>query len=182
MKYFFLSLKILLTAYATYLLWVLAFEYRPDDPLGYTPPFVLFVIDTINLFIHEAGHLFFRILGQTMYILGGSITQCLIPLALAIVTWREKPHQAGVPLFWFGENFVNVSVYIADAPHKNLKLIKEGLIHDWNWLLSDNLNLAEPMGLVVRGLGLVICTAAVVAMGYYAVMSFHDDPDVLSEE
>jgi hypothetical protein len=109
-----------------------------------------------------------------MYILGGSITQCLIPLALAIVTWREKPQQLGVPLFWFGESLVNVSVYIADAPHKNLKLIKDGLIHDWNWLLSDNLELAEPLGFAVRGLGLVVCVASVVAMGYFAVKNFRE--------
>jgi hypothetical protein len=172
MKHFLLSLKVIVVAYACYLLWFLAFGYRPDDALGYAPPFVLFVIDTINLFIHEAGHLFFRLFGQTMYILGGSITQCVIPLALAIVTWREKPQQVGVPLFWLGESLVNVSVYIADAPHKNLKLIKDGLIHDWNWLLNDNLDVAEPLGFAVRGLGLVVCVAAVVAMGYYAVRGF----------
>lgn len=131
MKSTFLLLRLFLIAVSCYLLWFLVFEYYPADPLGFTPPFVLWVIDTINLFIHEAGHLFFRILGQTMHILGGSLTQCLIPLALAIVTWREKPQQVGVPLFWFGENLVNVSVYIADAPYKNLKLIKDGLIHDW---------------------------------------------------
>jgi hypothetical protein len=171
MKYAMLSFKLIVLAYACYLLYFLAFEYRPDDPLGYAPPFVLWVIDTINLFIHEAGHLFFRMFGQTLYILGGSITQCLIPLALAIVTWREKPHQVGVPLFWFGESLVNVSVYIADAPHKNLKLIKDGLIHDWHWLLSDNLEIAEPTGLVVRGLGLAVCAVAVVAMVYDMVRS-----------
>ncbi len=169
MKSISIVLKLLVTAYASYLLYFLAFEYYPADPLGFTPPFVLWVIDTINLFIHEAGHLFFRLFGQTMSILGGSLTQCLIPLALAVVTWHEKPHQVGLPLFWFGENLVNVSVYIADAPYRNLKLIKDGLIHDWHWLLIDHLEWAEPMGLVVRGLGLFVCFIAVVAMVFFLV-------------
>jgi hypothetical protein len=181
MKYLSLALKLLIAGYCVSLLYVLAIEYYPADPLGFRPPFVLWVIDTINLFIHEAGHLFFRLFGQPLYILGGSITQCLIPLALAIVTWREKPHQVGLPLFWLGENFVNVSVYIADAPYKNLKLIKDGLIHDWHWMLADNLDVAEPMAFVVRGLGLVVCVAAVVAMGYYAVQAFRDDAIVIAD-
>ena len=181
MKSIFLAFKLLLIGYCGYLLYILAIEYHPADPLGFRPPFVLWVIDTINLFIHEAGHLFFRLFGQTMYILGGSIVQFLIPLVLAIVTWREKPHQVGLPLFWFGESLVNVSVYIADAPYKNLKLIKEGLIHDWHWLLSDNLEIAEPTAFVVRGLGLVVCVAAIAAMGSYAVRSFREDAIVIAD-
>ncbi|MBX2991110.1 MAG: hypothetical protein KF749_08080 [Bacteroidetes bacterium] len=172
MKQFLFAVKLLVIAYASYLVWFLTFEYHPADPLGFQAPFVLWIVDTINLFIHEAGHLFFRLFGQTLYILGGSITQCLIPLALTFVTWREKPQQAGYPLFWFGENLVNVSVYIADAPHRNLKLIKEGLIHDWHWLLSDNLDWAEPMGMVVRGVGLVVCAGAIAAMSVAAIRSY----------
>lgn len=174
MRYVTLTLKPLLITYSCYLLWFLAFEYYPADPLGFTPPFVLWVVDTINLLIHEAGHLFFRLFGQTMYILGGSITQCLIPFTLVIVTWREKPQQAGLPMFWFGENLMNVSVYIADAPHKNLKLIKDGLIHDWHWLLLEHLDWAEPMGLVVRGLGLLVCTTSVGSMVFYLVRFFRE--------
>ena len=103
MKHVTLILRVLLISLAGYLLWFLGFEYYPADPLGYQPPFVLWVIDTINLFIHEAGHLFCKMFGETMYVLGGSVVQCALPLAIAIVTWREKPHQLGYPLFWFGE-------------------------------------------------------------------------------
>lgn len=174
MKIVFLFLNLILILFCSYLLWFLAFEYSPDDPLGFTPPFVLWVVDTVNLFIHEAGHLFFRLFGQTMYILGGSVTQCLIPFTLVIVTWREKPQQVGLPMFWFGENLVNVSVYIADAPHKHLKLIKDGLIHDWHWLLREHLDWAEPIGLVVRGLGLLVCAASVGSMVFYFVRYFRE--------
>lgn len=172
MKSISLALKLLVIAYSCYLLYFLALEYYPADPLGFTPPFVLWLIDTINLFIHEAGHLFFRLFGQTLSILGGSLTQCLIPLALAIVTWREKPYQVGLPLFWFGENLVNVSVYISDAPYRNLKLIKDGLIHDWHWLLAEHLDWAEPMGMVVRSLGLAVCAGGIGLMVWYLVRNF----------
>jgi hypothetical protein len=171
MHFIVLAFRLLLLALAIALLWFLAFEYFPADPLGFRPPFALWVMDTINLFIHEAGHFFFRPFGQTLSIAGGSLMQCLISLALAFVTWREKPGQLAYPLFWFGENLVNVSVYIADAPQKNLKLIKEGLIHDWHWLLADHLALAEPVGEAVRWLGLTVCAVAVVLMTITVVHS-----------
>jgi hypothetical protein len=40
-------------------------------------------------------------------------------------------------------------------------LIAKGLIHDWNWLLSDNLEAAEPLGQIVFGLGVFMCVASV---------------------
>jgi hypothetical protein len=175
MRYVGITLKSLVIAYASYLLLFLAVEYHPDDPLGFQAPFFLWVLDTVNLFIHEAGHLFCSWFGQTIYILGGSLVQVLLPLLLAFVTWREKPHQVGYPLFWTGESLVNVSVYIADAPHKNLKLIKEGLIHDWNWLLRNNLDIAETIGSAVRGLGLVICAGALVSLIWFAWQAFRND-------
>jgi hypothetical protein len=159
-----IAARFFIACYLVYLLWFLAFEYHPADPLGFHPPVVLWVVDVVNLFIHEAGHLFFRILGQTMSILGGSLMQCLLPLALAAVTFREKPRQTVYPMFWFGENLVNVAAYIDDAPYQNLKLIREGLIHDWHWLLAERLDAAEPMAAIVRWAGVGICAATVVAV------------------
>ncbi len=159
-----LAARFLIACYLAYLFWFLAFEYHPADPLGFHPPFVLWVLDVVNLFIHEAGHLFFRIFGQTMSILGGSLMQCLVPLALAAVTFREQPRQTVYPMFWFGENFVNVAAYIGDAPYRNLKLIREGLIHDWHWLLRGQLDAAEPMAATVHWTGVAVCGAAVVIL------------------
>lgn len=172
MNYVSALIRFSLAAVCAYLTWHYIHYYHPADPLGYTPPFVLWVIDTINLFIHEAGHLFFKVLGQTVSILGGSLLQCLIPLALTIVTWREKPHQTGYPLFWFGGNLVNVSVYVADAPYKNLRLIKEGLIHDWHWLLSDNLDAAEPLSIFLRWSGIIVCAIASAIIAYEGIRAF----------
>lgn len=171
MKYASALIHTCLALTGLYLTWHYITQYYPADPLGYEPPLVVWVLDTISLFIHEAGHLLFSIFGQTTSILGGSLLQCLLPLALTIVTWREKPHQAGYPLFWLGGNLVNVSVYVADAPDKNLRLIKDGLIHDWNWLLASNLELATPLATVLRGTGILLCAAGVALVVYYTMKS-----------
>jgi hypothetical protein len=173
MKYFILVLKLLLFVYLGYLV---SFFLTTEGPAvaGYHPPFVVFIIDTINLFIHEAGHFFLKPLGQWIYIFGGSFVQCALPLLLAIVVWRQNPAHAAYPTFWFGENLVNVSYYIKDAPYKHLRLIAAGLIHDWNWLLSGNLDSAETIGDVVWGLGLIACVASLIAGVFYAVRSFRE--------
>lgn len=163
--------RVFIASYLLYVVMFLTFEYHPADPLGFHPPFVLWVMDVVNLFIHEAGHVFFRPLGQTMSILGGSLMQCLLPLALAVVTFREKPKQSAYPVFWFGENLVNVAAYIGDAPYRNLKLIREGLIHDWYWLLADRLDVAEPMATIARWTGLAVCGVAWAALAVSLVQN-----------
>ena len=92
----------------------------------------LWLIDTINLFIHEAGHFFFRILGQWMHVLGGTALPVPRPARpLLVVVWRQNIGQIWYPGFWLGESLVNASAYIQDAPYRKLKLIASGLIHDW---------------------------------------------------
>lgn len=182
MRLAFLSAKLVLWGYLAFLLFFLATSYDPSDPAGFDPPFILFVLDWINLFIHEAGHFVFRIFGQWMHMIGGSVFQVIVPLALAVVSFRQGPPQAALPLFWTGESMVNLSVYIGDAPYKQLKLIAKGLIHDWNWILADNLEAAGPLSTVVFGLGILLCTAAVGTGVYSAVKRFRDDDPVSPSE
>ena len=171
MKYTLLGFKVLVYIALGYLLFFLATAYDPASS-AYHPPFILFVVDTVNLFIHEAGHFFFRIFGMWISILGGSVFQILVPLALVFLTWREKAHGIALAGFWLGESLINVSVYIRDAPFRHLKLIAGGLIHDWNWLLADNLEAAEPLGVALFGMGLLICLASIVIGLRRAVMTF----------
>jgi hypothetical protein len=173
MKIATLVVRLLLLLFLGYLLLFLAVDYHPEMH-AYRPPFVISALDTINLFIHEAGHFFFRPFGMWIYVLAGSLFQILLPLALVIVTWQQKPDQASWPAFWVGENCVNVSVYIKDAPHMQLKLLAKGVIHDWNWLLNDNLEAAEPLGDALLGLGILICVASIGMGIYFAVRSFRD--------
>jgi len=173
MKYALLVIKLLIIAFLARLLFFLATGYDPASA-GYRPPITIFIIDTINLFIHEAGHFFMRPFGMSVYILGGSLIQCLIPLALVIVTFRRNISYIAYPAFWLGENFLNVSVYIQDAPYRKLKLIAQGLIHDWHWLLSDNLDLASPLATTVQLTGLLICFAGLLAGIWFAIKDFRE--------
>lgn len=176
MRILLLVFKGLLVLYACYILVILATEYAPGQRPS-NPPFFLFVMDTINLFIHEAGHFFARPFGRLIYVLGGSLMQVLLPLAFLIVTWRQNVRQAPFVGFWVGESMINVSVYIADAPYRKLKLIAQGLTHDWNWLLSDNLEAAEPLATIVYGIGMLICIGAVVGFSILAVQAYRESTE-----
>jgi hypothetical protein len=58
------------------------------------------------------------------------------PFILIIYFLRRKELlSASFCLFWFGENFLNISKYVADARAMVLPLVGGG-IHDWNFLLS----------------------------------------------
>lgn len=166
-----LVLKILVLSYLGYLLFFLLATDGPAAP-GYDPPFPIFILDTINLFIHEAGHLFLKIFGRFIYLLGGSFFQCFIPLALLVVTWRQNITQIAYPGFWLGENLVNVSAYIKDAPFLKLKLISKGAVHDWNALLAGRTYLGPPMGEAVYWIGILICLASIGTGIFHAVQQY----------
>ena len=173
MKYALLILKLLALSYLGTLVYFFLETDGPAAP-GYHPPFVIFIIDTINLFIHEAGHFFLKPFGMWIYIFGGSFVQCFLPLLLAVVVGRQNMANVAYPGFWFAENLINVSYYIKDAPYKHLRLLAAGLIHDWNWLLSDSLDSAELIGSLVWGSGLILCIATLGVGVYYAVRSFRE--------
>lgn len=164
MSYALAVLQLIVVGYLSYLLWFLIVGYHPADPLGFDPPLVIWMMDLINLYIHEAGHLLSRVFGMGIGILGGSLLQLLLPLALVIVTLRESSRGMPYAMFWAGESFVNVAVYVADARYKNLRLIREGLVHDWNWLLRDRLSWAEPISTTLRVIGLLLCLTAIILL------------------
>lgn len=164
------GLKLVVCLYLAYLLFFLGFSYHPERP-GYDPPFVIFLTDTVNLFIHEAGHFFLKPFWRWLEILGGSLFQVLVPLALALVTFRETPHRVMYPGFWLGESLVNVSVYIRDAPYMKLKLIASGLIHDWNYLLGGNTTAAAGIGWTVFGVGIAVAAGSILHGAWSALKS-----------
>lgn len=94
-------------------------------------------IDNLNLLVHEAGHTIFMPFGETIYFLGGSLLQILLPLIFVInFLFKQQKYSAAITLFWVGQNILNVSVYVGDAVNMKLHLIGgEGVIHDWNQLL-----------------------------------------------
>ncbi|GGB97827.1 hypothetical protein GCM10011352_24920 [Marinobacterium zhoushanense] len=93
-----------------------------------------------NLPFHEFGHVLFSPFGRYMGILGGSLFQVLMPLGLmlAFILQRRDTFAASIMLWWCGQNFIDVSPYIADAPYRAIPLIR-GMsedYHDWGNLLS----------------------------------------------
>lgn len=168
-----LVLKLLGLSYLVYLLYFLLFGYDPSQS-SFSPPFVLWVLDTINLFIHEAGHFFLKPFGRWIYVFGGSFFQVFLPLLLALLGLRQSYRQAILPAFWCGESMVNVSVYIRDAPFRQLKLLARGLTHDWNWLLSDSLDSAGTIADIVFGMGIVLCAVAIGAGVFGAIQVYRE--------
>jgi len=131
-------------------------------------PFPMWVIDTIDLFIHEAGHFFFSIFGRFVYFLGGSLFQILLPLVAVIVFARSSLRSLPFTLYWTGQSMVNVSVYIADAPYQHLRLISRHALHDWHWLMNSMgaMEYSEDLAGVVNFLGLAVCLAG-IGLGIY---------------
>lgn len=165
-----IAFRVLILAYIGYLVLFLMTDY--GTPQGrVSMPFVLIVTDWINLFIHEGGHGVFQIFGQFIYVLGGSLMQVILPGAAVVVFLRSGVGTLPYTLFWLGENIVNVSVYIMDAPYRRLPLISKYAAHDWGYI-TDTLGVthyAEDFGLVVQILGILVCLGG-MGTGIYLVV------------
>jgi hypothetical protein len=92
-------------------------------------------LDLVNLAFHEAGHLFLSFAGKSLHYLGGTLGQLLVPayLTYRFLAREGNPFAAAVCAWWLGENFINISVYMADARSLALPLVGGG-DHDWNEL------------------------------------------------
>jgi hypothetical protein len=132
--------------------------------------FVIWIIDTIDLFIHETGHLIFSIFGRFIYFLGGSLFQIIIPVATVLVFARSSLRSIPFTLYWTGQSIVNASIYIGDAPYKRLQLISSAAIHDWRWLLgyTGTMEYAEDIAMIVNITGLLTCCIG-IGIGFYFI-------------
>jgi hypothetical protein len=123
--------------------------------------FVL-VLDHANLAFHEAGHIFFGILGRTPGLYGGTLGQLVFPVVVAAISWQRRDAVgfalAGV---WFFENFLNIARYMADARVQLLPLVGGGE-HDWynifsRWGVLDADTRIAGVTEALGWLGMVIC-------------------------
>jgi hypothetical protein len=121
-------------------------------------------LDSLDLAIHETGHLVFAFGGETLALLGGTLMQLIVPLAFVVALWRAGDrHGATVPLWWLGQNCGNISVYIKDARTQELPLVGGGehdwalLLEQWGWLDKD-----QALGLTVYLMGLLLYATAVI--------------------
>jgi len=99
------------------------------------------VFDGINLAIHEAGHLVFKIFPTFMMFLGGTLLQLAAPVICGVLLYRQSDY-FGVAFCgtWLGTNFYNVAIYQADAQARLLPLVTVGggvPMHDWYYMFSE---------------------------------------------
>ncbi|MEF9476256.1 MAG: hypothetical protein L0958_06185 [Candidatus Mariimomonas ferrooxydans] len=121
-------------------------------------------LDYVNLPFHESGHIIFGFFGETIAFLGGTFGQLMWPAILTVYfIKRREPLSASFCLFWFGENFLNISKYIADARSMVLPLVGGG-IHDWNFLLGKwhILRYDHTIANFIFVLGVIIMTGSMV--------------------
>ena len=134
-------------------------------------------LDTVDLPIHETGHLLFRPFGEFMMIAGGSLFQIIVPAVFVGYFIRnEKYYSAAIVLFWVGQSVLNVFVYAADAVVMQLVLTSgvtgsEGGFHDWNYLLTETglINSTRVVAGLIRFLGTVTIMAAGSGAIYYSI-------------
>jgi hypothetical protein len=123
----------------------------------------------IVLPIHEAGHVFFRPLGEFMMVLGGSLFQVAFPLAIgaAFLVKQRDPFGAAMCVWWAGASLVDLSPYIWDALDPQLVLLggRTGADgpHDWIYILErlNALPHAHGWGTAAHHLGVAAMVGAV---------------------
>lgn len=127
----------------------------------------------LNLGIHEAGHFVFRPFGEVMTVAGGSLLQCLAPIA-AVFMFLRQPDWFGAAfcLGWLSTNLHSVGTYIADADAMQLPLVTvgsaESVTHDWRFLLErfGVLHRCEGLGALTHGLAHLTMAAAIAACAW----------------
>jgi hypothetical protein len=170
-------LKTLFLAYLVYLTWFFA----SADMNG----FIIYntFLHLVNLIFHEAGHFIFMPFGETLHILGGSLTQVLVPLIVLVVFWyRDRRwYEVGFALWWVGQNLVDIAPYIADSRAQMLDLLGgQGVLHDWRMLLAkwDLLYQDEMIASVVNGVGIVIMIAGLLLSLLAIILPYFRNLDI----
>jgi hypothetical protein len=136
------------------------------------------LLDRVNLVAHEAGHLFFSWFGEFIHVLGGTIGQLFVPAAFTVYFFlRREFFSSAVALFWAGQNFLGISVYMKDAQAMALPLVSVGggedVIHDWNYILLKLgiLRWDHAVGTGALSAGVVIMTASIIWAVYCSFQS-----------
>ena len=123
-----------------------------------------YVLHSINLIFHEAGHVICMFFGKFIYFLGGILGQLAIPAVCGIAFWKQRNFFAtAIMSWWFGQNLIDISIYISDARAQALPLL--GGEHDWIYLLGE-LNLLKYdifIGGLIYVLGICVMFGALVS-------------------
>lgn len=123
----------------------------------------VFLLDGVNLALHEAGHPIVGLVSDRLAVYGGTLFQLLFP-ALFAHHFRRRREALGfaAALLWLGESLMNVARYMKDARARQLPLVGGG-DHDWTEIFGRLGMLAHDtaIGNGVRLLGLGLAAYAV---------------------
>ena len=110
--------------------FVLFLLYAAIDSSGF-----LFV-DHANLMIHEVGHQLFAWAGYYTMILGGTLTQLLVPFGCMLLFMRRGELMAvAATTLWGFQNLLYIATYMADARRSALPLVGSDE-SDWTILFT----------------------------------------------
>lgn len=155
-------------AFILFLAYVTVVIMRGNEP---------YILHSIDLIFHEAGHVIFGFFGDFVHFLGGTLMQLLVPVVLgAYFSFRKEWYAACAMLWWFGANLVDVGIYIADAQAQVLPLL--GGEHDWYYLLNV-MNVIEhdtKIGAAVSMLGKTAMWTALALMLSFVLNEMRRDP------
>ncbi len=141
-----------------------------------------------DLVFHEAGHVIFSPFGRFMTVFGGSLTQVLIPIVLAVAFVRQgQPFSAAACAWWAGQNLVDLAPYIADARSLSLVLLGgrtgaevEG--HDWEFILMrlGAMHHDRTLGLAAHYGGLAVMVASIAFGAWWLFRAPPESPALTS--
>jgi len=123
--------------------------------------------------VHEAGHVLFIPFGRFMTVLGGSLAQVLMPLALmgafvyGLGGSRRDNFAASLMLWWAAVSIIDLAPYIWDAFDPKMMLLDgktgaESDGHDWQNILGDLglIKRAHLIAGIAHKLGLIVMLLA----------------------
>ncbi|MGZ3546675.1 MAG: hypothetical protein ACXU9V_16735, partial [Gemmatimonadaceae bacterium] len=141
------------------------------------------------------GHMLFmpfgiQFLGNTMMILGGSLTQVAFPLVFFGYFMRKqgdgRPRDlfaAMVCLWWSGINLLSVAIYCADSRAGQLMLLdgstgQESDGHDWNNLLTRWGLLEHDTAIArwMRAIAWLVCVGSIIVAVWSALQLAREKP------
>jgi hypothetical protein len=94
------------------------------------------LMDSVDLPIHETGHLVFSPFGEFVQFLGGTLFQVIVPCVFVGYFLKRKARRAAsVAWWWVALRFWNLSGSVTDARAEELPLVGGGE-HDWAYLLG----------------------------------------------
>ena len=129
-------------ALAAFALWTVSIFFGIDVRTGElgSSGFLHLVI----LPFHEEGHVFFRLFGEFVAILGGTLGQHLMPIVLgvALLVKRRDPFGAALFFWLLGYSVIDMAIYMYDAFDPQLMLLggttgAESDRHDWMNIFGD---------------------------------------------